>query len=90
MNNYLQRYRNAIANFNGDNEEQFEKEMTQLFTEAIEAGDRRMAMELQDCIITAYENGAPVNAYMADFHLLIKHFPDVAIQTLEILKSFEN
>ena len=47
MNNYLQRYRTACSSFNGD-EAKFEKEMKELFTEALENGDRRIAMELQD------------------------------------------
>lgn len=89
MSNYLQRYRNAISKFNGENEEQFEKEMQQLFTEALEAGDRRMAMELQDSIITATEVGAPVNVIIRDFYLLSKTFPDIAAQTLEIIKEME-
>ena len=89
MTNYFQRYRNAISNFEGDDEDAFDKEMQQLFVEALEAGDRRMAMELQDCIITATENGAPVNVIIADFQLLSKTFPDIAAKTLEILKDIE-
>lgn len=86
MSNYLQRYRNACSNFDGD-EEQMEKEMHQLFTEALEAGDRRMAMELQDSIITAAENAAPVNVIIREYELLAKHFPEIASQTLKIMTN---
>ena len=44
-------------------------------------------MELQDSIITAAENGAPVNVIIRDYELLAKHFPEIASQTLKIMED---
>lgn len=85
---YLQMYRNACSHFDGD-EKGFEEKLHNLFAEALKAGDRRMAMELQDSIITAAEVGAPVNVILKNYDLLVAYFPDVAAQTLEILSDFE-
>lgn len=86
---YLQMYRKACASFDG-NEKEFEEKCFAIFTAALKDGDRRMAMEVQDCIITAAEVGAPVNDIIRHYDLLVKYFPDIAAQTLEILNDMED
>lgn len=86
---YLQMYRNLCANSLDCEEKELEEKMSDLFTAALKAGDRRMAMELQDCIVSAAEVGAPVNVILRDYDLLVTYFPDVATQTLEILSELE-
>jgi len=85
---YLQVYRKMCASFDG-NEKRFEERCHELFEEALKNGDRRMAMELQDVIVTAAEVGAPVNVIVKDYDLLVRNFPDIAAQTLEILLSMD-
>lgn len=84
---FMKMYRQTVNECSLGNitEEECNGRCNKLFAAALKDGDRRMAMELSDCIITAAENNADIGSILKSYGLLVTYFPDIATQTLEML-----